>query len=153
MQLAPLPNPYYLTAKLRQSIEFIDNSRNITVRELPKQWVKFWRYSGADINNLITVDEIEESNPSLLQSLLSFSHIYQRFYRQPDFADFGNFIQLYSEFQHVLTIIYEARKQGYCRELPNIRIFNLNNFGSVRDEIEVFGRNFLSKLSHLDAKR
>lgn len=145
MQLAPLPNPYYLTAKLRQSIEFIDNSRNITVRDLPKQWVKFWRYSGADINNLITADEIEECNPSLLQSLLSFSHIYQRFYRQPDFADFSNFLQVYSEFQLVLTIIYEGRKQGYGRKLPNTRIFDLDNFGDVRDEIEIFGRNFLHR--------
>lgn len=130
---------------LRQSAEFVDNNRNITVLELPTKWVKFWRYSGADLNNLINFDDIEESNPSLLQSLLAFSHIYQRFYRQSDFADFGNFMQMYSEFQLVLTIIHEGRRKGYGRKLPNTRIFDLNNFGSVRDGLEIFGRNFLSK--------
>lgn len=153
MQLSPLPNPYYLTAKLRQSAKFVDNNRNITALDLPRKWVRFWRYSGADINNLINFDEIDESNPSLLQSLLSFSHIYQMYYRQPDFADFSNFVQMYSEFQLVLAIIHEGRKQGYGKKLPEVRLFDLNNFGSVRDEIELFGRNFLARRWTFEDKR
>lgn len=146
MQLAPLPNPYYLTAKLRLSAEFIDNNRNITVNELPAKWVKFWLYSETGINDLVNLNEIDESDPSLLQSLLAFSHIYQKFYRQPDFAEFSNFILLYSEFQQVLAIVCEARKQGKGGILPKTRIFDLNNFVDVRDEIEIFSRNFLSNV-------
>lgn len=128
MQLDPLPNTYYLAKKIRESYEFIDRNRNITLAELPQKWVNFWRVKDAEmLDNSPYFPPNEElyNHYSITTSHIIFAYIYSRYYRHNDFADPSIYSQMYVSFQKLLLLASAISKRFKIEHMSVVKLFDL----------------------------
>lgn len=136
MQLDPLPNPYYLTKKIKESFAFIDQNRNINLAQLPTKWINFWRVKDAELiecKQLLPPDEMKPSHYSVTVSHIIFSYIYTKYYRDDDFADPYNYSRMYVSFQKLLLLAYLLPKRTYFQRLSAVKLFDLSKLDTHID--------------------
>lgn len=143
MQLDYHPNPYYLARKIRDSYEFIDQNRNITLADLPRKWINFWRVKDAYFlqSPMFPPDGEMPTHYSVTVSHIIFSYIYSKYYREADFADMDNYWQTYVDFQRML-LLATSLSRSRRDKLYTIKLFDLKNLSDnlVSGEYEQLAR-------------
>lgn len=136
-----IPEARYTARKIKDGFLFVEKNTRITIDELPLKWIRFWSIEDRQLLYKITehpITDDEISNPKLLISLISFSYIYVKGYRDWDFADLQNFWNVYSDFQKLLLTLSEL-KSSQRSTLPKLKAFDLINLTDTLHKLQSLG--------------